>query len=114
MRDPLVSGGHGPDGRRFAPGVFEANPVAHGVNGSLWTLPYEVACYACLAVVGVAGLLTKRRILLAVTLVLILLGWWAKDKHWYLVEPFNIELPYILRFFAYFPPASPSSCSGST
>ena len=49
-----------------------------------------------------AGLLTKRRIVLVVTLVLILLGWWAKDKHWYLAEPFNIEFPYILRFFAYF------------
>jgi peptidoglycan/LPS O-acetylase OafA/YrhL len=70
--------------------------------GSLWTLPYEIICYTGLAAVGVAGLLTKRRIVLAVTLVLMVLGWWAKDKHWYLVESFNIEFPYILRFFAYF------------
>ena len=84
------------------PGVFEAKSVTNGVNSSLWTLPYEVACYACLAAVGVAGLLTKRRIVLVVTLVLIVLGWWAKNKHWYLVEPFTIEFPYILRFFAYF------------
>ena len=84
------------------PGVFAGNPVGDGVNGSLWTLPYEVVCYACLAAVSAAGLLTKSRIVLAATLTLIVLGWWAKNKHWYLVEPFNIEFPYILRFFGYF------------
>jgi peptidoglycan/LPS O-acetylase OafA/YrhL len=31
------------------PGVFERNPFPHGVNGSLWTLPYEVRMYAALA-----------------------------------------------------------------
>lgn len=30
------------------PGVFEANPGGSGVNGSLWTLPYEIACYIVL------------------------------------------------------------------
>ncbi len=34
---------------RFAlPGVFAANPVPNAVNGSLWTLPMEVACYLLL------------------------------------------------------------------
>jgi len=31
------------------PGVFEANPYKAAVNGSLWTLPYEVEMYALLA-----------------------------------------------------------------
>lgn len=31
------------------PGVFEANPAPHAVNGSLWSLPYEVKCYLVLA-----------------------------------------------------------------
>jgi peptidoglycan/LPS O-acetylase OafA/YrhL len=84
------------------PGVFEGDPAGSAVNGSLWTLPYEVVCYASLAAIGAAGLLTKRRIVLAATLILIVLGWWAKNKHWYLVAPFNIEFPYILRFFGYF------------
>lgn len=30
------------------PGVFEANPYRLAVNGSLWTLPYEVRMYAIL------------------------------------------------------------------
>lgn len=34
------------------PRVFENNPLAGAVNGSLWTLPQEVRCYALLAVVG--------------------------------------------------------------
>lgn len=32
------------------PGVFEANPVAYAVNGSLWSLPYEITCYLSLVV----------------------------------------------------------------
>lgn len=27
------------------PGVFDANPQPHAINGSLWTLPWEVKCY---------------------------------------------------------------------
>jgi len=37
------------------PGVFADNPLPQQVNGSLWTLFYEVACYAMVAIVGVVG-----------------------------------------------------------
>lgn len=37
------------------PGVFAGVPFAGSVNGSLWTLYYEVACYFFLAAVGVLG-----------------------------------------------------------
>jgi len=33
------------------PGVFDANPFKHAVNGSLWSLPYEIRMYAILLVV---------------------------------------------------------------
>ncbi len=38
------------------PGVFEANPLP-GVNGSLWTIPLEAACYAVLGIAGWTALL---------------------------------------------------------
>lgn len=34
------------------PGVFESAPYADAVNGSLWTLPYEIRLYCVLAVLG--------------------------------------------------------------
>jgi peptidoglycan/LPS O-acetylase OafA/YrhL len=42
--------------RSNLPGVFEANPYPEIVNGSLWTLPWEVWMYASLAAVFVLGL----------------------------------------------------------
>ena len=30
-------------------GVFENNPYPNAINGSLWTIPYEVACYILLS-----------------------------------------------------------------
>lgn len=36
------------------PGVFEANPYKFSVNGSLWTLPYEVKMYGMLAMLWIA------------------------------------------------------------
>lgn len=35
------------------PGVFEANAYKSAVNGSLWTLPFEIKMYAILAFLGV-------------------------------------------------------------
>ncbi|HEX5121809.1 MAG TPA: acyltransferase [Rhodanobacteraceae bacterium] len=39
--------------RPFLPGVFEQNPVARYVNGSLWTLPVEATMYLGVAALGV-------------------------------------------------------------
>ena len=37
------------------PGVFATNPVAHVVNGSLWTLPIEFSLYLLVALLGILG-----------------------------------------------------------
>ncbi len=41
------------------PGVFEQNPIQL-VNGQLWTVPYELVCYATLAFVAVIGLFRSK------------------------------------------------------
>ncbi len=35
------------------PGVFSNNPTPNAVNGSLWSLPYELRCYLFLILLGV-------------------------------------------------------------
>lgn len=44
------------------PGVFIHNPFPKTVNGSMWTLPFEIYCYAATATAGVVGLLSRKRI----------------------------------------------------
>ncbi|AVS75865.1 Peptidoglycan/LPS O-acetylase OafA/YrhL, contains acyltransferase and SGNH-hydrolase domains [Paracidovorax cattleyae] len=42
------------------PGVFESNPFARAVNGSLWSIRYELLMYLVLSVAGVAAGLRRR------------------------------------------------------
>ncbi len=42
------------------PGVFDDNPFPRVMNGSLWTLFYEVACYGTVLLAGLAGVLGRR------------------------------------------------------
>ena len=50
-----------PDGAALdGAGAFAANPLPRIVNGSLWTLRWELACYALLAVAGALGFVESR------------------------------------------------------
>lgn len=52
------------------PGVFESNPYGPSINGSLWTLFYEVTCYGGVVVLGLLGVLRLRwMVLVALALV---------------------------------------------
>ena len=53
------------------PGVFSDNPLAGVVNGSLWSLFYEVSCYGLVLVIGVLGLLKRPRAFIALATVLL-------------------------------------------
>lgn len=79
------------------PGVFGRNPYPGVVNGSLWSLPGEVAMYIAVAVLGVACVLRQRWLATGVIGGLVMLGWWAPAT-----LPF-VPGPWLLRpcgFFA--------------
>jgi peptidoglycan/LPS O-acetylase OafA/YrhL len=50
------------------PGVFESNPYGQAINGSLWTLNYEVMCYLGVVLFGGLGLLRRPSALIVALL----------------------------------------------
>src|SRR5690349_21680692 len=52
------------------PGVFDTLPFAHAVNGSLWTIPYEVRWYLFMMIAGALYVLRFRWALLAIVVAL--------------------------------------------
>ncbi|CAN7224930.1 acyltransferase [Acidovorax sp. Leaf78] len=57
------------------PGVFESNPFARAVNGSLWTIRYELAMYLILATMAMAA--RGRRWVYPLAVCILVLGWEA-------------------------------------
>lgn len=71
------------------PGVFLSNPVPKIVNGSLWTVPHELTCYALLVACLVVGLYRRRFLMLLVTLAL-----FGVSMAIFLCGRLGIALPY--------------------
>ncbi len=67
------------DGR--LPGVFENLPYPRAIDGSLWTLPHEVRCYAVVFVLGVTGVLNRGTVIVLPVIAAVLLAArrWAPD-----------------------------------
>jgi peptidoglycan/LPS O-acetylase OafA/YrhL len=51
---------------------FVGNALPGAVNGSVWTIPIEVKCYALLGLIGVVGLLKFRWVIPALTVVAVI------------------------------------------
>lgn len=54
------------------PGVFAHNPYGPAINGSLWTLNYEVLCYAGVFLAGLAGCVKRGSLMLPLLLAVII------------------------------------------
>ncbi len=82
-------------GRETLPGVFATNPYPGAVNGSLWTLRYEVLMYALLAIGGLAARGANQRWACVVTLaVLVAMGGMFFAAN---VNTYNLALPGLWR-----------------
>lgn len=81
-------------------GVFEHNPGGNVINGSLWTLPWEIIAYISILVLGLLGLLFRRKVVVA-----IFVGLWFWFSFTILSQPSVYSLDAIgsgLRLFTFF------------
>lgn len=82
------------------PGVFETLPLANAINSSLWTLKYEVLCYAGLAIFGFAGLFrTQWRPVAAAMLLIFLVVVFCGDPEPAEVYTFSDNARYFALYF---------------
>lgn len=81
------------------PGVFKTNPYPDAVNGSLWTLPYEVASYILLFAIYAIGIF-KSRILVLFVLTLILIDPFTGNKILFTWRTPHNEVDFLAPCFA--------------
>src|SRR5204863_1231150 len=73
-------------------GLLSHNPVRGMINGSLWSLPFEVGCYVAVAVLAAVGVLRGAR-LVVLGLFAALWGFYAFD--WVNPDGFWRCFPYV-------------------
>ena len=80
------------------PGVFPDNPYGAAINGSLWTLSYEIICYVGVLVCGVMGVLRYPRAFLPLLVVFCVFyaGAMTFDLPFRLEELAKLGLPFVV------------------
>jgi len=74
------------------PGVFTTNPFPYAVNGSIWTLPIEVAMYVVVAALGCCRMLT--RVGISIVVAGLGIGWFVWGPQLWAARPlFAAALP---------------------
>ncbi|EKB12460.1 acyltransferase family protein [Aeromonas veronii] len=86
------------DTRYTLPGLFVNNPYPDVVNGSLWTLRWELACYGGLALAGLFGLTNSRAL---ATLLCLVVCYGVVTHHPWLTHYLG-QQPTMLRLPCYF------------
>jgi peptidoglycan/LPS O-acetylase OafA/YrhL len=71
---------------RSLPGIFSHVPLTGVVNGSLWTIPYEIICYALVAIMGVTASLRSRPMVFGLFIV-----WYGI----YIARVHGISIPFV-------------------
>lgn len=81
------------------PGLFADNPYKSAVNGSLWTLPYEVGAYLFLLACFTLGLFRRPSLAIAL-LALIWLDAYSGNAYLFTWRPVNHEIDLLAPCFA--------------
>jgi peptidoglycan/LPS O-acetylase OafA/YrhL len=55
-------------------GVFQLNRYPNAINGSVWSIPFEFWCYIGVMILGLRGLLTRRKLMLSLFAVSVLVS----------------------------------------
>ncbi|MDB5594615.1 MAG: acyltransferase family protein [Hyphomicrobiales bacterium] len=77
------------------PGVFLNNPFPRAVDGSLWTLAYEVRCYALILVLGLAGLLNKRVVLSLYIVCVVAAAFLSSSDYHFVSQNLRFAAPFL-------------------
>ncbi len=79
------------------PGVFAANPYPGAINGSLWSLFYEICCYGLVMVVFAPAIKRYFSVFLGVYLIVYLVTKvWVHPHQLLLVNFHQLTLPFVI------------------
>ncbi|WP_425082428.1 acyltransferase family protein [Ruegeria arenilitoris] len=79
------------------PGVFEGNPYGPAINGSLWSLSYEVTWYTAVLLCGILGILGRKKLFAGISILFLVLyaAEMVTDLHPRMTQITRLGLPFM-------------------